>query len=83
MHDARYLVVIQAAEEGGYVAHAPDLPGCLTQGETLDETLANIREAMALWLETERASGATIPPPASILAAWVAPARLDGDGVRA
>lgn len=78
-HETRYLVVIEEAEEGGYVAFTPDLPGCLTQGETLDETIRNIQEAMALWLATERAAGAAPPPPAAVLAAWLAPATT-GDG---
>lgn len=50
-------------EEGGYVALIKDLPGCLTQGETLDETIANINEARELWIETAYESGDEIPLP--------------------
>ena len=47
----KFKVLIHPAEEGGYWAEVPALPGCVSQGETLDETLANIREAAAGWLE--------------------------------
>ena len=39
-------VVIHNAEEGGYWAEVPAIPGCATQGETLDELLGNLREAI-------------------------------------
>ncbi len=39
-------IVIHDAEEGGYSAEVPAIPGCATQGETLDELLANVREAI-------------------------------------
>jgi predicted RNase H-like HicB family nuclease len=42
--------IIHKAEEGGYWAEVPALPGCLTQGETLAELKANLREAIELWL---------------------------------
>jgi predicted RNase H-like HicB family nuclease len=53
-------VVIHAAEEGGYWAEVPALPGCVSQGETVDELLANAREAVQAWFEAEEpeASGA-------------------------
>jgi predicted RNase H-like HicB family nuclease len=49
--------VIHPAEEGGFWAEVPALAGCVTEGETLDETLANIREAVEGWLlvATEKA----------------------------
>ncbi len=43
--------VIHVAEEGGYWAEVPALPGCVTQGETRGELEANLREAVAGWLE--------------------------------
>lgn len=46
-------VVIHHAEEGGYWAEVPSLPGCATQGETKEELLANVREAIELFLEEE------------------------------
>ena len=44
-------VLLHPAEEGGFWAEAPALPGCVSEGETLEETLANIREAVEGWLE--------------------------------
>ena len=46
-------VVVHEAEEGGFWAEVPALPGCVSQGETMDELLANIREAIQAWLATE------------------------------
>jgi len=45
-------VVIVEDESGGYVAFVPSLPGCHTQGESIDEALENIKEAIELYLET-------------------------------
>jgi predicted RNase H-like HicB family nuclease len=42
--------LIHSAEEGGYWAEVPALPGCVSQGETVDELRANIREAIEGWL---------------------------------
>lgn len=39
-------------EEEGYTVMIPDLPGCITQGETLEECVVNIEEARELWIET-------------------------------
>jgi len=43
-------VIVHEAEEGGFWAEVPALPGCVTQGETFDELLANVREAVEGWL---------------------------------
>ncbi len=56
-----YSVFYEAASEGGYVAFAPTLPGCHTQGGTLEETEKNIREAIELYLESLVAHGESIP----------------------
>jgi predicted RNase H-like HicB family nuclease len=45
-------IVVHEAEEGGYWAEVPALPGCVSQGETMDELLANMREAIQAWLDT-------------------------------
>ncbi len=45
-------VVILEDEDGSYIAFVPALPGCHTQGDTLDEVLKNIKEAIELYLET-------------------------------
>ena len=46
-------VLIHTAEEGGYWAEVPALPGCVSQGETMDEVRTNIREAIEGWLLAE------------------------------
>lgn len=45
-----FKVIIEAEIEGGYSAHAPALPGCASQGETIEEALVNIKEAIELYL---------------------------------
>ncbi|MCE9604220.1 MAG: type II toxin-antitoxin system HicB family antitoxin [Planctomycetia bacterium] len=47
-------VVIEHGEDGGFVAHVPALRGCWSQGTTRSETVENIREAIAAWLEAEQ-----------------------------
>ena len=44
-------VVLEPSDEGGYTAVVPALPGCVSEGDTRDEALANIREAIQLYLE--------------------------------
>jgi len=44
-------VVLEPSEEGGYTVHVPSLPGCISEGETEEEALLNIREAIELYLE--------------------------------
>ena len=47
----KFNVVLEDAEEGGYTAYVPALPGCISEGDTIEDSLANIREAMELYLE--------------------------------
>lgn len=44
-------IVLEPSEEGGFTVYAPSLPGCISEGETEEEALANIREAIELYLE--------------------------------
>ena len=44
-------VVLEPSEDGGFTVHVPSLPGCISEGDTVDEALANIREAIELYLE--------------------------------
>ena len=44
-------VVLEPSDEGGYTAYVPSLPGCISEGETREEALANIREAIELHLQ--------------------------------
>ncbi len=56
-----YSVFYEKASEGGYVAFVPALPGCHSQGETLEETERNVKEAIALYMESLAAHGEPIP----------------------
>ncbi len=47
----RLKVVLEASDEGGYTVYVPSLPGCISEGETKEEALNNIREAIELYLE--------------------------------
>lgn len=51
----RVKVIIEPQEEGGYTVYAPSLPGCISQGETKEEALHNIKEAIELYLEVDEA----------------------------
>ncbi len=44
-------VILEPSDEGGYTIYVPALPGCISEGDTLDEAMANIREAIQLYLE--------------------------------
>jgi predicted RNase H-like HicB family nuclease len=44
-------VVLEPSDEGGYTVHVPSLPGCISEGETVEEALENIQEAIELYLE--------------------------------
>jgi len=46
----KYLVTLREAEEGGYTVEVPALPGCISQGDSYEDALANIREAIAAYL---------------------------------
>jgi predicted RNase H-like HicB family nuclease len=57
----RYTVVLEQESDGGYVVSVPALPGCVSQGNTRAEALANIREAIGLYIEDCRDAGDAIP----------------------
>ena len=44
-------VVLEPSEDGGFTAHVPSLPGCISEGDTVEEALANVQEAISLYLE--------------------------------
>jgi predicted RNase H-like HicB family nuclease len=56
-----YEVFLEAAEEGGYVVTCPSLPGCASEGETREQALANIKDAIQGYLATLRRHGDTLP----------------------
>ncbi len=57
----RYTAVFEREQDGGFSVYVPDLPGCASQGDTHDEALANIREAVDCYLEGLKADGLTVP----------------------
>jgi len=56
-----YKVVFEPAEEGGYTAYVPSLPGCISEGDTYKEAQQNIKEAIEGWIEVSRKFGDVIP----------------------
>ena len=63
----RYTVLLDQEPDGGFVAIAPALPGCVSQGDTHDEAIDNIREAAELYIEDCVASGDPVPTEAGVL----------------
>lgn len=57
----RYTVVLEKESDGGYVAVVPALAGCVSQGDTREEALVNIREAAELYIEDCIAAGDPVP----------------------
>lgn len=58
----KYRVLIEQDEDGVFVAEVPSLPGCISQGETRAQAVENIKEAIALYLESLAAHDEPIPP---------------------
>ncbi len=58
---ATYKAIFEPQDEGGYTVTVPSLPGCISEGDSFDEALGNIREAMALYIESLAAEGRPIP----------------------
>ena len=66
MVSREYEVVLRREEEGGYSVTVPALPGCVSQGETREEALEMIREAIEVYLESLQAHGDPVPGPVEI-----------------
>jgi predicted RNase H-like HicB family nuclease len=61
-----YPVIIEAltdADGGGFLATVPDLPGCMSDGETREMAARNIEDAIASWIEEAKALGRKVPEP--------------------
>jgi predicted RNase H-like HicB family nuclease len=72
MSKLEYPVLIEpfTPEDGsGFLATVPDLPGCMSDGETPEEAVINVQDAIAGWIATARELGRPIPPPSSHAAA--------------
>jgi predicted RNase H-like HicB family nuclease len=63
MTERRYMIVIEGATGENYSAYAPDLPGCVATGATVEEVEREMHDAIAFHLEGLRASGHPIPEP--------------------
>jgi len=59
---AKFLVYLEVAEEGGYIVSCPQLPGCVTQGETVEEALAMIKDAIQGYITSLQKHGEPVPP---------------------
>ena len=58
-----YKIVLERSPEGGYVAYLPELPGCITQGDTVEEALTMLEDAKKGWLELAIQEDWEIPEP--------------------
>nr|WP_294467452.1 type II toxin-antitoxin system HicB family antitoxin [uncultured Sellimonas sp.] len=60
------MEIVEDQEEGGYVVSFPDLPGCITCGETLEKAVKNAEDAKRSWMEAALEDGMLIPEPDSL-----------------
>ena len=62
--DLRYQIVLYWSDvDGAFLAQVPELPGCLSDGETRTEALENVEDAIRAWVETARELGREVPQP--------------------
>jgi antitoxin HicB len=65
VHEYRIILEPLSQEDGGgWLAQVPQLPGCMSDGETPEEAAHNVQDAIAAWIEEARATGREVPPPA-------------------
>jgi predicted RNase H-like HicB family nuclease len=67
-----YPVIIEplpAEEGGGFIAIVPDLPGCMSDGDTAEAALASVADAISAWIDEAKAIGRSVPRPSRHLAA--------------
>ena len=57
----RYTVILEKEDDGGYHVFCPVLPGCHTQSETIEEGIANVREAISLYIQSLVEDGLPVP----------------------
>jgi predicted RNase H-like HicB family nuclease len=58
-----YRITVGPDEDGVFVAECPSLPGCISQGETRDEAIANIKDAIAGYIASLKKHNEAVPPP--------------------
>jgi predicted RNase H-like HicB family nuclease len=59
---------LSEADGGGFVATVPDLPGCMSDGDTPEAAIANVSDAIEMWIEAARDAGRSVPPPSRVAA---------------
>lgn len=57
------IIIYWSGEDQMFVAEAPELPGCMAHGNSYEEALCNVRDAMAFWIDVAREQGESIPAP--------------------
>lgn len=57
------IIIYWSDDDGAFIAEVPELPGCAAHGESPDSALANCQEAIALWIDTAKEFGRSIPEP--------------------
>jgi predicted RNase H-like HicB family nuclease len=57
----RQVILYPDHEDGGWVAEVPSLPGCISQGETREDALNNVRDAIETWIDGARQTGMDVP----------------------
>lgn len=58
-----YRAIIEKADEEGFIGQIPILPGCVTEGDTLEETIAYLKDAMIGWMQVAISKGLNVPEP--------------------
>jgi predicted RNase H-like HicB family nuclease len=61
--DKYEVIIYWSSEDDAFIAEAPELPGCVAHGASHESALANIKDAMALWIETAKGFGDPVPTP--------------------
>jgi len=57
------LVIYWSEDDGGFIVEVPELPGCMADGETYEEAVANAQQVIGEWIETARELGRPVPEP--------------------
>lgn len=71
MEHAPYPLIVEpltAEDGGGFLASVPDLPGCMSDGETPEAAVRNVQDAISAWIEAARQMGRAVPAPRAKLA---------------
>ncbi|HSZ57409.1 MAG TPA: type II toxin-antitoxin system HicB family antitoxin [Tepidisphaeraceae bacterium] len=63
----KYVYVIEQADDGSFSAYVPDLPGCTTSGDSVEEVRRNIKDAVDSYLESLRDHNEPVPSPRSVV----------------